>query len=637
MRKGFLIVILLLAGLSSVRAQAPIRLSIAVLDLEPKGIGLEKGLVDVISERVRYEFGEYKDLEVVSREKMVQTAAEKSLPLAGCVDIACAVQIGKALGVKKLVLGTFCKLGQKYQVYLRVVDIGTGNVECNRMQEGVLKVEDISSLVPPAVHQVTACLLGSSKPGPPRPTPESPVAPTKHTAKGRLRVSSKPPGAKITVDGVAKGSTPRLVAGLEVGEHLVRVAKEGFKPYSEKVQVKSSGQALVNVKLEEFFYGRIKVTSQPVGAEVFLDNLSKGTTPPAGLEFDSLEAKSYKLRITAQNYEPYESEVTLAPTEEKTVEAVLVSRSISVSSTPPGARVLVNGETKGQTHCLVTGLAPGKYPVKVTKEGYEDFSTEVAVELGQVASVNAELIALPEGFGYLGGVNAQGFKQYRNLKDGSTLIEIPSGDFTMGANDGESVEKPARQVTLTKYYISQYEVTVVQFKRFCEARGRPMPAQPSWSQGDNFPVVNVSWEDALAYCDWAGLRLPTEAEWERAARGTEGRRYPWGNEWDASKCNSKEKGDGFDFATPVGNFPQGVSPCGACDMAGNVSEGCQDWFFENYYKVSMPVNPKGPLMGKERVVRGGGWDSLAKEFRATNRGKIRPEAKSESFGFRVAK
>jgi len=246
------------------------------------------------------------------------------------------------------------------------------------------------------------------------------------------------------------------------------------------------------------------------------------------------------------------------------------------------------------------------------------------------------LIPLPEGFGYL-GVNAQGFKQYRNLKDGSTLIEIPSGEFTMGADDGESVEKPVRQVTLTKYYISQYEVTVGQFKRFCEARGRPMPAQPSWSQGDNYPVVSVSWEEGLAYCDWAGLRLPTEAEWERAARGTEGHRYPWGNEWDASKCNSKAKGDGFDQATPVGNFPQGVSPCGASDMAGNVSEGCRDWFFENYYKVSMPFNPKGPLMGKERVVRGGGWDSLAKACRATNRDKIRPEAKSENLGFRVAK
>jgi formylglycine-generating enzyme required for sulfatase activity/TolB-like protein len=636
MRKSLLMAILLLASVSVIGAQAQARLPIAVLDLEPKGINLEKGLVDVISERVRYEFGEYKELEVVSREKMVQTAAEKSLPLAGCVDIACAVQIGKALGVKKLVLGSFCKLGQKYQVYLRVVDIGTENVECNAMKEGVLKVENISSLVPPAVRQVSACLLGSSKPAPPGPTPESPVAPTKLTATGRLRVTSKPPGAKITVDGVAQGSTPRLVAKLEVGEHLVMVAKEGFKPYSEKVQVKSSGQALVNVKLEKLFYGRLKVTSQPVGAEVFLDSLSKGTTPLAGLAFDSLEAKSYKLLVTAKDYEPYEAAVTLAPNEAKTVEAVLVSRSISVSSTPPGASVLVNGQTKGQTPCLVTGLAPGKYPVKVTKEGYEDFAAEVAVELGQIASLNAELIPLPEGFGYL-GVNAQGFKQYRNLKDGSTLIEIPSGEFTMGANDGESVEKPVRQVTLTKYYIGQYEVTVGQFKRFCEAMSRPMPAQPSWSQGDNYPVVSVSWEDALAYCDWAGLRLPTEAEWERAARGAEGHRYPWGNEWDASKCNSKEKGDGFDHTAPVGSFPQGVSPCGASDMAGNVSEGCRDWFFENYYKVSMAFNPKGPLMGKERVVRGGGWDSLVKACRATNRDKIRPEAKSESLGFRVAK
>lgn len=636
MRKALLIVILLLAGVSSIGAQAPSRLPIAVLDLEPKGIDLEKGLVDVISERVRFEFGGYKEFEVTSREKMAQIAKDNSLSLSGCADITCAVQIGKALNVKKLVIGSLCKLGQKYQLYLRTVDIETGNVECNEMREGVLKVENVPSLVPPTVRKVTACLLGESKPATPETRPEPPVEAPKPTAMGRLRVVSKPLGAAITVDGVAQGLTPRLIAKLEAGEHQVVVSHGGYKPYSEKVQVRASGVALLSVKLEKMSLGRLKVTSQPAGAEVFFDSLSKGTTPPGGLTFDSLEAKSYKIRITAQNYEPYEGTLTLAPGDAKTVDAVLVPQSISVSSTPSGAAVIVNDQPKGQTPCLVTGLAPGKNTVKVTKEGYEDFTAEVAVELGQIASVNAELIPMLDGFGYL-GVNSQGFKQYRNLKDGSVLIRIPAGEFAMGANDGESVEKPVRQVTLDEYYIGQDEVTVGQFKRFCEAARRPMPPQPAWSHGDDYPVVNVSWEDAMAYCDWAGLRLPSEAEWEKAARGSDGRKYPWGNTWDASRCNSAEKGDGFDQGAPVGSFPQGVSPCGASDMAGNVSEWCRDWFFEKFYQESRNFNPTGPLKGSERVVRGGGWDSPARKCRATDREKLSPGAKSASLGFRVAR
>lgn len=204
MRNSLLMAILLLASVSSIGAQALSRLPIAVLDLEPKGIDLEKGLVDVISERVRFEFGGYKGLEVTSREKMAQIAKDNSLSLSGCVDIACAVQIGKALNVKKLVIGSLCKLGQKYQLYLRAVDIETGNVECNEMREGVLKVENVPTLVPPTVRQVSTCLLGESKPVTPGTKPEPPVETSKPTATGRLRVISKPLGATITVDGATR-------------------------------------------------------------------------------------------------------------------------------------------------------------------------------------------------------------------------------------------------------------------------------------------------------------------------------------------------------------------------------------------------------------------------------------------------
>lgn len=194
-----------------------------------------------------------------------------------------------------------------------------------------------------------------------------------------------------------------------------------------------------------------------------------------------------------------------------------------------------------------------------------------------------------------------------NEKDGSVLIEIPAGSFIMGSNDEGGDEKPMHTVYLRKYYIGKYEVTVGQFKNYCGAIGKNMPEQPKWNSGDNYPVVNVSWNDAMAYCEWAGLRLPTEAEWEKAARGTDGREYPWGNKWDSSKCNSTENGDSYFYTSPVGSFPSGVSPYGLYDMAGNVWEWCNDWYDNDYYKITPRSNPTGPSSGSARVLHGGNW------------------------------
>ncbi len=196
-----------------------------------------------------------------------------------------------------------------------------------------------------------------------------------------------------------------------------------------------------------------------------------------------------------------------------------------------------------------------------------------------------------------------------NPKDSAEIIYIPAGDFLMGSTDADKDandnEKPQRKVYLDAYYIYKTEVTVAQYRKFCAATVRKMPNAPAWGWKENHPVVNVSWNDAKAYADWAGVVLPTEAQWEKAARGTDGRIYPWGNDWDKKKCaNYANSGEG---TQPIGGFPMGASPYGVLDMAGNAWEWCGDRYGETYYKTALAKNPTGPVTGNYRVLRGGSW------------------------------
>ena len=245
---------------------------------------------------------------------------------------------------------------------------------------------------------------------------------------------------------------------------------------------------------------------------------------------------------------------------------------------------------------------------------------------------------------------AQAKQQEITGKDGGPMVLVPAGEFTMGSNDGGDDEKPAHRVSLDAYYIDKYEVTVGQYAKFLEARGVNGP--PMWGTMDQpphqkRPVVNIDWSDASTYCEWAGKRLPTEAEWEKAARGADGRIYPWGNEPpDPLRANyGKEKWNNHDALVPVGQLKDGKSPYGIYDLAGNVWEWVGDWYDSDYYTTSPPQNPKGPENGKYRVLRGGSWDLAPEHLRSTRRDfnlPLSPSYESPSYrnfnsGFRCAK
>ena len=206
-------------------------------------------------------------------------------------------------------------------------------------------------------------------------------------------------------------------------------------------------------------------------------------------------------------------------------------------------------------------------------------------------------------------------------KDGAEILLVPEGEFIMGLPEDEpdSDENPLRTVHLKAFYIDKYEVTNRLYKKCVSAGACTAPSLiidyppafhedgKSWykdSEKDNFPVVGLTWRQAGEYCSWAGKRLPTSAEWEKAARGTDGRKYPWGNEWDGSKANWDDKGriDGISKIAPVGSFPEGVSPYGAMDMAGNAREWVDDFILKGGSWYNSPVRLRSGDPGHEYLV-----------------------------------
>jgi formylglycine-generating enzyme required for sulfatase activity len=352
--------------------------------------------------------------------------------------------------------------------------------------------------------------------------------------------------------------------------------------------------------------------------------------------------------------------------------------SLAVTSKIPGVEVRLGdrmiGETAAGAILLAPDLPAGTYQLKARKPGHKDWTRAVDVGAGERVDLTIEI----EELGYPPAIRGE---------DGVEMVLVPAGEFWMG-NTPEGLEPirsfckraptasvckneryerdelPRRRVTLDAFYLDRLEVTNALFEKFVKATGHRTWAERQgesrvWGWGKNglqpanianaswrspngpvgageptHPVVHVSWNDAAAYCRWAGKRLPTEAEWEKAARGPDGRRYPWGDAWDPARANGASV---VKRTTPVGSYPQGASPCGAQDMAGNVWEWVADWYAGDYFKTGPVRNPTGPATGEFRVGRGGAWLDNPAVLGMTFRNRILPLYTSNVMGFRCAK
>lgn len=221
---------------------------------------------------------------------------------------------------------------------------------------------------------------------------------------------------------------------------------------------------------------------------------------------------------------------------------------------------------------------------------------------------------------------------------------VSAGTFLMGFDGTQALEdeRPAHRVWLDAFVMDVYEVTTAQYAGFLSATNRAAPWQ--WesvqqAQHADRPVIGVDWHDAEAYCRWKVKRLPTEAEWEKAARGTDGRLYPWGNQTPTKELANFALGARFSYSQvlmPVHSYERGKSPSGVHQMAGNVYEWVQDWYGSNYYDVSPERNPPGPDQGQFKVLRGGSWSDLPKYLLTYGRFKLPPDTRNSYTGFRCA-
>ncbi len=225
--------------------------------------------------------------------------------------------------------------------------------------------------------------------------------------------------------------------------------------------------------------------------------------------------------------------------------------------------------------------------------------------------------------------------------DGMMMVYVPAGDFSMGSLVGTADEQPVHTVYLDAYWMDRTEVTNEMYNLCVQAGAclRPLKFHSNTHSGyyfdaqyANYPVIALKWSSAETYCAWAGRRLPTEAEWEKAARGTDGRTYPWGNGSPSSGL--------LNFNNPAGDtedvesYAFGASPYGALNMAGNVTEWVADWYAADYYGSSPSSNPTGPALGDYRVLRGGSWYSNEYLVRSADRHWIEPDSREITIGFR---
>ncbi len=370
--------------------------------------------------------------------------------------------------------------------------------------------------------------------------------------------------------------------------------------------------------------GNLQISSTPAGARIYVNDAYEGNSP-LGL---SLNPGRYAVEARMKGYASQKEVIRLRTGKSLELNLVLdkIAANLWIRSQPKSARIYINNEYYGMTPDTIKDLNAGNYQVTVTKKGFMDWKQSVTLVKGEEKELNLTLMKK---------------SQFPDM------LLIPAGEFEMGSNSGDKDEKPVHRASLDPFFIDKYEVTVAQYEK-CSQSGKCKKPKTggyyNWGKSDrkNHPVNGVDWNDAVSYCSYVNKRLPTEAEWEKAATWKNGQKFKYPSGKSSVSCSDavmRESGDwdknggcGKVRTWPVGSKLVEIN--GTYDMAGNVWEWVADWYGD--YSSGHQQNPKGSSSGSFRVIRGGGWIDRASYLRGSNRSSSAPTNLSFNLGFRCA-
>jgi formylglycine-generating enzyme required for sulfatase activity len=577
--------------------------------------------------------------QVIGRDALLDRLKESKLDWQNlCLkDPLCLIEIGKMIKVGHLLSITIKYMEtRKFLVQVEYFEVAKGKL-ANVTQKMVRGSGDV---LEKAVRDLAAAVLI------PRDTPlpqENVVAPVQAAprATGTLVVETQPGGAKVMVNGILKGKTPLAIRDVALPEAQLKISKIGYRDLQRTVALKAGESVLIQETLA-IGEANFQLNSDPTGAEIFLNGKSTGQKTPATLS--NIPMGELDLCLKKEHYRDYTEKIVAVGGQDYSISPVLegIPAKFTIETKPSGLDIYISGLHKGISPATLE-LEPGKYSLAVGQKGIRWIEQELTAVADTPAKISLTL-------------SRESNKKYLDM------VYVPAGSFLMGStpeNISKAVnscqvcganeynqENPRHEVFLSAYYIDTYEVTNSNYNR-CSAAKKCKISQyakdPKYN-GPNQPVVGVDWENARNYCQFVGKELPSEAQWEKAARGPDGRIYPWGNEegceyanygrGESNECSETSQGK----AMNVGSFPKGVSPYGAHDMAGNVWEWVNDYFAETYYQYSELKNPTGPALGISHCIRGGSWDDGPPEIRSARRGcNCNPqETNWHVLGFRCA-
>lgn len=462
------------------------------------------------------------------------------------------------------------------------------------------------------------------------------VAPPKKEGPATLQISSSPSGASIWVDGSqTRWKTPATFRRPK-GNYVLTLRMEGYKPLRMQIRLQSDQRFAAEFALAEIPKGipprrrivrrgnrrrTFRLVTTPADANFLLDGKLNRRTTPARLR---LRYGTYQLQVQKDGYNTYIRELKVNRRTPRTLSITLTKQpatgTLQLQTRPSGVSVSLNGAPTGKKTPVTLTVTQGSNKIGFSKPGFRSMIKTIQVQRGKDQKLSVRL----------------------RRKGPQNMVWVRSGTFLMGNNTGLEREKPMRKVKLRGYYIDKYEVTVEDYKRCVAAKACRAPSNrrgcnARYPNRKKHPINCVNWYEARTYCRWAGKRLPTEAEWEKAARGTSPRTYPWG--YSSPSCKKSRFRRCRPLRThPVGSLPGGRSPFGAFDMSGNVWEWVRDKFDANYYQREENVNPVNTRTGgMYYVIRGGSYKSSGDRVHATFRSDSWARQRVPTVGFRCAK